>query len=141
VECPQDQQGDGKSEHECAKWCVTEAAARGEAEEIFEVGGEGADHKRGGNEAGASEREGRGGVGWSEGHVNIIYQGVGGGAGRREELHGILERRLPTADVAQRKSPLLAQSAREKWGTRLCLAVRFASQGGRMRPPLRDLSC
>jgi hypothetical protein len=56
VERPQDQQGDWKGEDECAKQGVTEAAAWGEAEEIFEVGGERADQESGGNEARASER-------------------------------------------------------------------------------------
>jgi hypothetical protein len=47
MEDPEDEQGDWKSEHECAEWCVTEAATGGEAKEVFEVGRERADHQCG----------------------------------------------------------------------------------------------
>ena|SRR5450432_471571 len=108
MEHPQNQQGDRKSEDEGSQWSVTEAAARGEAEEIFEVGSKRANHQSRRDKAGASERDGRGGVGGGEGHIYIIYQGLRAGSTRDSHVRDrgkILERNRAHPVRGEDRSP------------------------------------
>lgn len=75
MEEPEGNEAEWKAKAECAGDLVAPAAAGPQAEEVFEVGSEGAHYQGGEDEAGAAKRQGRGGMGEGEGHNSIMTLG------------------------------------------------------------------